>query len=514
VDAQAPFDLQQYLAQFTPEQQEALKRRAVEMSWRKGNLRYLLHDTQKLIDAAVSSSTRQTFFLLCSRRLGKSYYLLNRLFSRGLTQPNARLLYLLPWARDAAEIALDVGSQILEDCPGDLRPDYNSQDKAFYFKNGSILRLKGVNGEHARYLRGTAQHEIVLDEVGLMDDLKNVVSSVCMPMTMTTGGLILMATTPPASPGHDSIALYHDLANSNAAVKFTIRDAPESHIRREVKRTYLVEAGEKPERVDAILDGTEAPETTTAQREYFCEIVTDASKAVVPEFTKEAQKEIVREHARPEMFDAYVSMDPGFEDQTGILFAYWDFLHRKLVIEDELMLHRAATPQIADAIRETEERLWGAKTPYARVSDVEKRLIADLRLIHDLDFRQTAKENSLSAVNLMRTDVQSRTLVIHPRCVNLIRQLENAIWNNRATDFQRAGEGSIDAHYDLVAALKYLCRSVSRDHNPYPDYYFAIGGKLGLPAGTWVSPKSRQTRRMGFYPDTPLGRRLAGVKKK
>lgn len=480
--------------------------------WRRGDLSYLLHSTQQKMVSAMDSATSRTFFLLCSRRLGKSFLLVVKAIEKCLQIPNSRVLYLAPFAKDANEIAVDLVGKIMEDAPKECRPEYRSQTRELAFPNGSLIRIKGVNGEHAQFLRGGAADLVILDECGIMDDLQHVLSDVVMPMTLTTGGKVILATTPSRSPAHEAFGIYERLAGQNAVVKFTIRDAP--HVNDLVKAEYLVSAGESPDRVLEILAGTKQPETTTVKREYFCEWVTDASSAVVPEFTKDKQKEIVLNHTRPVYFDAYVAMDPGFQDRTGILFGYWDFIRAALVIEDEVLLHRANTQDIAQAIKAREEALWPDKSPYLRVSDVDLRLISDLWNMHKLQFAPTRKEDSLGAINVMRNMVQTNQIIINPRCAHLIRQLEHATWNRKATDFERGGD--VDGHFDLVAALKYLCRNVNRQRNPYPESYFRAGGPGGYPIGTYMSHKNvaaNKVKKMGLYSDTPLGRRLAGVKK-
>ncbi len=481
--------------------------------WRAGRIRYDLHGAQLKILDSIESHDFRKFFVLCSRRLGKSHLLLTYAFEVALNKPGARVLYLAPYAKDAASVASDLATQVLKDCPADLRPDYKAMDKEFHFRNGSVVRLKGVNGEHAQFLRGGAADVIILDECGLMDDLKHVVSDVCTPMLMTTRGRLILASTPPRSPSHESTTIYEDLAGSGATALFTIRE-PVRHIDDDGKCRALVEAGEDPAHVADILAGRRPPVTTTARREYFCEFVTDSSTAVVKEYTDDARREIVREYERPPYFDAYVSMDPGMKDRTGILFGYWDFVEAKLVIEDELLLRGPNTNDIAEAIKAKEAEHWAHRHVHCRVSDVDLRLIADLYAMHGLVVVPARKEDSLGAVNLMRNMVHTRTLVIHPRCVNLDRQLRNATWNNKATDFERGGADSIDGHYDLVAALKYLCRTVNRTRNPYPDHWFRLGGQGGPPAGSWISPKTRRTKdSLGLYGDTPFGRRLAKRRK-
>lgn len=503
-----------------PEVRSAAKRLIARQGWTYGEISFLFHDTQDLIAAGIKRNTRRKFFVLCSRRLGKTFLLLALAFQTAIRKPGARVLFLAPTAKQAAQIAVDTAAAILNGgadpcyaCPLDLRPDFRALQKEFLFRNGSIVRLAGVNNEHAADLRGGAADLVILDEAGQMDDLKSVVSDVVMPMTMTTNGQIILATTPPDSPGHDSTQIYEDLAASGSSIKFTIRDAP--HVSHATKREYLVEAGEHRDDVDDILAGRKDPKTTTALREYFCEFVTDASKAVVPEYTPAKSRELMVDHPRPEYFDCYVSIDPGFEDKTGILFAYYDFLEGKLVIEDEALLHRANTNQIYDVIRSKEAQLWPNRTPYMRISDTDKRLIADLAQLHGMSFVPTRKEDSLGAINLLRTDIASGRIVINPRCVNLDRQLRNAIWNTQATDFARAGASSPDGHYDLLSALKYMTRMYSRTRNPYPAHYYARGGRFGVPRDAWVSPRARpgaRERKLGLHSDTPLGRRLAGLK--
>jgi hypothetical protein len=484
--------------------QRELAKRAATALWSRGNLTYKLDETQRKIKASLSSTKERKFFLLCSRRLGKSFTLVLEAFETALKKPLSRILYLAPTGKDAADIVTDiVDGHLLPDCPSSLRPGYDKQQKFYTFNNGSTIRFRGVNGEHAESLRGGAADLVILDECGTMDDLAYVVSSVVMPMTLTTGGRILLATTPSRSPGHDSVSIYEDLAGRNATVKFTILDNP--RVPPEVKAEFLVEAGEPRDLVDDIVAGRKAPTTTTALREYFCEFVTDAASAVLPEFTAEAEREVVKSTQRPPFFDAYVAMDPGFQDRTAILYGYWDFRRAKLVIEDESLMHRPSTSDIAAEIARKERAAWANQEPYARVSDVDPRLIADLWQLHRIQFRASEKQDSLGAINLVRNMIQAREIEISPRCVHLIRQMKNAIWNNKATDFARAGSKSPDGHFDLVAALKYLCRGVNRHHNPYPEGYGAVTTQ-----STWTSPRSEGSKvGLGLMADTPFSRRLA-----
>ncbi len=51
--------------------------------------------------------------------------------------------------------------------------------------------------------------------------------------------------------------------------------------------------------------------------------------------------------------------------------------------------------------------------------------------------------------------------------------------------------------------MKYLCRSINRQRNPYPEYLNR------LPNGMWMSPSLRKKPDYGLLGSTPYGRRVA-----
>lgn len=487
-----------------PEARDLVLRKVAEPLWRRGQLDFLLDETQLKIQRAITSHLGRHFYLLCSRRLGKSYICVKICVELCLKKPGARVQYLAPEGKDAADIVTDIAETIFKTCPDDLKPHYNNQEKTYTFKNGSIIRFKGVNGEKHERIRGGASDLVVLDECGVMDDLAYVVRSIVNPMVMTTGGRILLATTPPRSPGHDSATMYGQMLGERASIKFTLLD--NVRLSYEVKAEALYDAGEAKEDIPEILAGRILPKTTTALREFFCEFVTDAETAVLPEFAG-ARGEIVVPVRPPPYFDGYTTIDPGFNDRAGLLYAFWDFRRAKLCIQKDRLLSRASTLDIADAVKSDEAGLWGEKPPYKRVTDVDPRLVKDLWDLHQLHFTPTEKQDSLGAINHVRTMIQMRELEVDPGCVDLIWQMTAATWNRKASDFERTKE---DGHFDLVAALKYLCRNVDRNRNPYPK------GSDGSVGGHFVSPKlerrvqALERGNLGkLVANTPFTRRLA-----
>lgn len=499
-----------------PEQRERARNQLVAELWRRGVLEYRLKATQQLIHAKLVDNPARRHFLLCSRRLGKTDVCFTRASEVAISKPNARILYLAPYSKDAAKIARDTFMEVFKDCPENLKPEWKDQSKEFRFKNGSIIQLAGVNSETADQLRGGSADLIILDEAGSMDNLRYVLNSVCGPMVMTTKGHILIATTPPPTPAHDSKKIFEEYAARGWVSVFTLLDADEDLVPYEEKIRALMNCGETEEHAALCLAGKAEPKTTEAQREYWAKWVTDASLAIVPEFA-EAKQDIIKDWKRPPYFDFYCGIDPGSKDNTGIVYCYVDFLKGKVIVEDEALLQNPSTDDIAKEIVRIENDTFQGMKPRSRVSDIDLRLMQDLGRLYKIAVTPADKrEGMLSSVQLLRHFVKQRILVINPRCVHTIRQLENAIWNKKANDMARAPEDEsnnlTDAHYDLVSALRYLLRAVNLRHNPYPDGFMSPGGEGGVPINRFVSPKGRKPGGWGLYTDTAITRKLRGGK--
>jgi hypothetical protein len=232
--------------------------------------------------------------------------------------------------------------------------------------------------------------------------------------------------------------------------KYTIYDAP--HIPREKADEYVNEAG--------------GPDSPTARREYFAEIVIDETHAIVPEFSR-VKADIVVERERPEYYDAYVSADFGFHDLTVVLFSYWDFARARLVIEDEISMQGASGIEVGMAVAAKERALWPGIKP-TRVADAPAQLLADLAhptLGPGVAFGPARKDDAEAALNALRMEIGRKRVEIHPRCKTLTSHLEYGTWNSSRTSYDRA-EGY--GHWDAIDALKYLLRSVARLRNPEP----------------------------------------------
>ncbi len=445
--------------------------RAIRALWQKGEFYKLTLDVlQQELREAFYASDSILFFLLCARRLGKSWTLCQLAVEAAQAKPNQRILYLSKTTDHVKEIVDQTMSLILETCPINMRPDFRARDNKYLFPNGSEIRLKGMDKAGPDAIRGVKAHLAVLDEACFMDNLQQIVNSILMPMVIPTGGRIIFGSTAPDTPGHESIDVISRCAEAGALELRTIYDCPrwtEDQI-----AVFEREAGGR--------------ETTTFRREYLCEIITDEERAILPSCTSARMQTMVREIDPPDYIpDRYVSMDIGFRDLTVALFGYWDYELATLVIQDEVVIptNQGSTDRIESEVVAKEKELWGKDPPFRRVCDTDLRLIKDLNDKGTLRFLPTRKDNKEAQVNRTNIMIINGQIVVHPRCKVLAAHMQYGIWNLQRTQFART---SSLGHCDAVDALLYMVRAISRNRNPKPPEF--------LNRATHVIPTDYQTK--------------------
>lgn len=404
-----------------------------------------------------------------------------------LKNPGVRICYASFSAKAVQKIVLPIMREILSDCPPHLKPKFYKQESSFKFlHNNSIIDLAGTDAERAESLRGQNMHLGICDEAGFMDRLSYVVQDILMPMTLTTEGRIIMASTPPKTPAHDFKKYAEQAMSDNAYIHKTIYDNPRidnDRIKIFMRETDL-DGKYKEEEFDKFLEQKSGPNNSTWLREYMAEFVTDESSAVLPGFNEIVAKEITKtiapttqtelydgEIKRPQFYDTYVWMDIGYDDNTGVIFGYWDFHRATLVIEDELLMHNPLPKTIAEAIQQKEFQLWGYKPVFRRVGDADPMDLAQLASmgLNNPPFSPPPRASKDTGVNMLRTMISGNRVNIHPRCTNLIDQMKNAIWNKKRDSFARSGEKF--GHFDLLDCLVYASRTIIQGRDPTPPGY-------------------------------------------
>jgi hypothetical protein len=434
--------------------------------WRRGKLFFKLDQCQKeLYDLYYNSNFKVQTWLL-SRRAGKSYTLCILALEQCIRQSNSIVKFVSPTKLQVQNNVRPLFNQILADCPDDIKPEFKEKTQIYYFPNGSEIQLAGTDSKHAEKLRGGDSHIAIVDEAGSCDDLDNVVKSILLPTTLITRGKIILASTPPSEPDHDFLKFIEEAETRGSLIKKTIHDNP--RITAEQLEELKVELG--------------GENTDAWKRECLCEIIRSSNTSVVPEFTAELEKEVVKEWPLPPFYDTYVSMDLGGKDLTVVLFAYYDFRTDKVIIQDEICMNFNENGNnietLTQKIQAKEKQYWyniltnEQKQPYLRVSDIDYIVTGEILKYsnYKINFIPAKKDNKEAALNNLRVMMGSKKVIIHPRCETLIRHLRNVKWHNTNTKhtFARSPD---DGHYDAVDALVYLLRSIVYIKNPYPAHY-------------------------------------------
>lgn len=450
------------------------KQQVINELYKRGNLSWKCHSVQKeMYDIYHSAKANSTLVWLLARQSGKSYLICVLAIEQALRKPHSIVKILTDTKIHAKNIYDKLFEEILHDCPEDLKPTFIKAQYIYEFPNGSQIQLAGSDSGHFEKLRGQKSAAVFVDEAGFCNQLENIVKSVLLPTTTHTGGRIVLASTPPEAYDHDFINFIEEAKMRDYLTVKTINENP------------LLNA-EQIARIEKEMGGRDSERF---KREYLCQISKNSETSVVPEFTEDLQLEIVREWPVAPHKDCYVSMDLGGKDLTFVVFGYFDFRANKIIVEDELVMDMRKKDNnirtLMDQILKKEEALWKDPytldpiKPYIRVSDINPIVTKEIYSLSNglVNFVNPNKSDKIAAIHDLRVLLQSKRIIIHPRCKNLIRHLENVRWSNSRskTEFARSAD---DGHYDGVDALIYLIKSIVYSRNPYPSNYDFPNGDI------------------------------------
>lgn len=444
--------------------QQISKSQALAELWRRGTLRWKLDIGQKeLYDLYYSDKFKQMTWLL-ARRSGKTFCLVTLAIEQCLRKPNSIVKFLAPTKTQIDTNLRPIFKKILSDCPTELAPTYVARQYIYFFKNGSEIQLAGTDNGHAEKLRGGDSDIWIIDEAGTCDHLLDIIRDILVPTTLITRGKGIVASTPSKDPEHDFIKMVERAELNGSLIKKTVFENP--RITSEDIKIMTEELG--------------GINSDAYKREMLCEIIKDSTIFVLPEFTEELQKKIVRDWPKPPFYDAYEGMDLGGKDLTVVIFGYYDFRTAKIIIEDEIVMDFRKNgnhlKKLTKDITAKEEELYlniytnEVKKPFLRVSDIDYIVTNEIYNLSDgkLNFQATKKDDNDSAINNLRLLLSNEKIIIHPRCITLIQHLKNVKWKKDRRSFARSAD---EGHFDAVDALKYLVRSIRMDKNPYPAHY-------------------------------------------
>ena len=393
-----------------------------------------------------------------SRRVGKSTFLFVLALIYCLSNPNIKVAFVAPVERRLEDYIRGIAAKVLADCPEDQKPEFFSSSNMYRFSNGSELWFAGSNNQSYNSLRGAEFHLFVIDEAAFVDDLDELVEGVAMPTLFQTRGHLILSSTSPITPEH-AFKTYAELAIlNNSYSKYTIFD--DDSIDPEFLEQWILESGGK--------------DSSTFRREYLCEFVVDEDRSLTPAWSDRLIKEFVKNEFFP-FYHLYESMDLGFKrDFTCVVFGYYDFKRRTVVIVDEIVIKgpKLASKALADMIKAKEKELWWderymkPRDVYRRVSDNDDLIFLNTMSVEqDMNFMPTSKDSLHDMIDRVNGYLREGRVEIDPRCKYLIQCLRSGIWDKERKKLDRS---KALGHYDGTMALAYFLQNLDIWTNPLP----------------------------------------------
>jgi hypothetical protein len=391
-------------------------------------------------------------FVEAARRFGKTTSLLVFVLEQLLRNPGWICRWCFPNKNQAREVLGAEIQKLQKDCPEALKFKYQTTDSVYIGPADSKLYIRGVNEDRGDSARGPASNIIVCDEYGFWNEPDYIVREALFPqLEGQEGQWLIKASTPPRNLGHRYYIEREEAVRKNRFIQKIITDN-ESLTARELQE---------------IIDESGGIDSPAYQRERLCQPVSDPELLIVPEWN-DALNTVPDDYPRPDFYTAYVGGDSGADDNTAILFGYYDFLRAEVVIEDELVLAGQTTATIIDKAKVIEKDLWGEQKPKSRWYDASKQLIFDIFIDHKWPVSMPDKQDKLAAIHALRVEVGARRFKVKDKCKHLRRQLKVGMWRDeKHLDFERT-EGL--GHLDAIAAAIYFNRSVDIHLNPWPKH--------------------------------------------
>ncbi len=453
--------------------------------WEIGDLSWALHakqlEDEAFIEAAKARGARR-IVLLCGRRYGKTRLLVVRAFQLALRNPGIRIPYAAKTWESALAYVFPEARFLIGNAPKHQKPQLVGGEIRFH--NGSTIVISGSHTiPNADNLRGPAAGECIVDESGFNDVLTYLVDSVLQPQLLTTRGILIMASSAPLSPSHAFAKQVIKAKARKTLIKRRTRDAP--HI--------------APEELDALAAEIGGWGSTAAERELECEIVTDESRAVVPEWRHHRQACTGTTPAQ-EHRHFYLSADLGYRHLTVVLIGWVDWYGvdvlleqaggsqvvsrtgPRLIVVGERVLQRPTSFDVQAAAAELEAEHHALGKVRARVADASPITVADLRRLHGKlrsgepetsVWRLPRKDDLEGATNQVRLLVKRHQILIAPECEQLLADVNDGVWKDATrSEFEEVeadeATGEPGHHYDALAALVYLCRTADFTLCPEP----------------------------------------------
>lgn len=442
-------------------------------AWRRGRFEYLTRpNAQRQMYRRSHEQIRrfpgvpEPLIFLCHRQLGKSHLSVTLCVERAIRQPGAKIGFGMDTVKTACEIWHEKVPQVIEDMPSDI--SYWTKDSFVFLRAKhwpravvSTIKLRGVDYQRGDGIRGGNYDMWVLDECRNIHCLSYVVKHVINPAWRgAKNPLFLMLTTPPDTDDHDFLSYYRRAEQSGSLITIPASENPD--FTSDDERMLLAEYGSKDD--------------PGWQRELECRMIPNVDRLVVPEWGATNGRYFVPKVPRPDYYRGYVFIDLGWRDHTGVIFVFYDFERRRLVVVDEILQNYLPMGKLAELIVEKIE------------SSFPEHVRADLTVMADRG-GTVAKDRDVeglneyigregyfaipieekwgkdAAINSLRSGISKGRVLVEQQCILLDRTLKGAVWNTRRTDFERS---KTLGHADLLASLNYAYRHIYWEDCPIP----------------------------------------------
>lgn len=417
---------------------------AVAALWSRGVLEWKLRPEQCRLKEEIENPARQLVVGNISRRWGKTFTLVTYALEQAI-RSRQKIRYGCAFLTDLEEFVLPAFELILSDCPPSLRPTYHKTRKAWQFPNGSEIKLVGLD-KNSNGLRGNAISIIIIDEAGFVQNLKYLYTSVIIPATAKQSNIkVIFISTPPESPEHYFSAELISKAQTQANGYYlclTIDDISDL----------------PPDERQRLLDEVGGEDSPTAQREFFCKILVDATRSICPTF--DAKRHV--KATKPDDVHWQIFGDAGgVKDKTVFLEVGYDHNAAQIVFNEELVFP-PNTP--TSTVVEKFKQKWPSHKNL--ILDAPGQLLIDYSSA-GLPASLPAKDEFSAGLLLLQTTFYNDRAVINPNCPLLIRTLSAGLLTKSKTDYERS---EALGHCDAVAAAIYALRMVDKltDLRPKP----------------------------------------------
>lgn len=349
-----------------------------------------LHQAQK----KIVQSLKRFRVVITGRRFGKTTCSVSELAGRAFFTKDGLVCYIAPTNEDVRDIVwreLKLATEPIALKVNDVRMEIEIKNK---FGGVSLIKTASWQSiiDKGR-LRGQKFHFIVMDEVSSYKNFWVGWEEVIRPTLTDYKGDVLFIGTP---KGMNHFYDLYNLQNKDddfEGFKFTSYDNP-----------YI-----DPTEIDKAKNQMTVDRF---QQEYMGEF-RKMEGLVYPEFKREIDVKDFKEEDI-NLKEIIVGLDWGYTNPAGALKILVDRDH-KFYISDEYYKRKKVTEEIVEEIIK-----WGGVKYYPDPAEPD-RLEMARRL--GLNVREVSKDK-VAGIDKVRELFKQRRIVIHPRCVNLINELE------------------------------------------------------------------------------------------